>query len=291
MTGVGLMSGSRSDGRPVLGTPPRERNPVRAALTDAFAPFRHLNEGVSRRPDVPLRPAEEGSSSCDGVDCERHAQIVRPGSHTPTRPGSDTSSTTSLSTESSSTPLPDAIPQGGWCVDPGCGPSQIGAYLARQGLAILSVDVSYEMLQHASLLLPDGGHVHADMRALPFANGSIAGIVGFYSLIHIIRTELTTTLAELRRVLTRHGVIAVAVHAAPPGNRADQRMSSTEVLHVEEMLSEPVDLDFHFYSAKSLSAALRSAGFNLVRATERDPYDAQVEAQTPRAYVLARKGS
>jgi SAM-dependent methyltransferase len=184
----------------------------------------------------------------------------------------------------------DAIPRRGWCVDLGCGPSQIGAYLARRGLAILSVDVSREMLQHAFVLLPEGGRVQADMRVLPFADGSIAGIVAFYSLIHIPRTELMTTLVELHRVLARRGVMAVAVHAALPGNRADQPMPTTGVLHVEEMLSESVDLDFHFHPAESLGAALRSVGFNLVRATERDPYDAPVEAQTRRAYVLARKG-
>jgi SAM-dependent methyltransferase len=181
----------------------------------------------------------------------------------------------------------DAIPRRGWCVDLGCGPSQIGAYLARRGLPILSVDASHQMLQHASQLLPEGGQVQADMRALPFADRSIAGLVAFYSLIHIPRTELVTTLAELRRVLARRGVLAVAVHAAPPSNGPDQPMP---VIHVEEMLAEPVDLDFHFYPAQDLGAALRSAGFKLVRATERDPYDPQVEAQTRRAYVLARKG-
>jgi SAM-dependent methyltransferase len=164
-------------------------------------------------------------------------------------------------------------------------PNQIGAYLAWRGLAILSVDVAHEMLQHASVLLPDRVQVQADMRALPFADASVAGIVAFYSLIHIPRSELMTTLAELRRVLDRRGVIAVAVHAALPGNQMDQAMP---VLHVEQMLSEPVDLDFHFYPAESLGAAFQSVGLNLVRATERDPYDKDVEAQTRRAYVPAQ---
>lgn len=179
----------------------------------------------------------------------------------------------------------DSVPRPGWCVDLGSGPSHIGAYLARWGLAILSVDTSHEMLRHASVLVHGGVQVQADMRALPFADRSIAGIIAFYSLIHISRTELMTTLVELGRVLAKDGVVAVAAHAAPPGNRTDQPMSA---LHVEEMLSEPVDLDFHFYPAEVLGGALRSLDFNLVRATERDPYDTQVEAQTRRAYVLAR---
>jgi SAM-dependent methyltransferase len=110
----------------------------------------------------------------------------------------------------------DAIPRRGWCVDLGCGPSQIGAYLARRGLSILSVDVSQEMLRHASVLLPEGGQVQADMRALPLANGSIAGIVAFYSLVHIPRKELTTTLVELHRVLLRCRLVARAQTDSDP---------------------------------------------------------------------------
>lgn len=183
----------------------------------------------------------------------------------------------------------DAVPRRGWCVDLGSGPSQIGAYLARRRLATLSLDVSHEMLTQASLLLPEGRQVQADMRSLPFADKSIAGIVAFCSLIHIPRTELLTTLEEIRRVLTRQGLLAVAVHAVSLDGRAERPMPPTGVLHVEEMLSEPVDLDFHFYAAEGLGAALEGVGFDLVRATERDPYDARVESQTRRAYLLAQK--
>jgi len=178
----------------------------------------------------------------------------------------------------------DSVPRPGWCVDLGSGPSHIGAYLARWGLAILNVDTSHEMLRHASVLVPDGVQVQADMRALPFADRSIAGIIAFYSLIHISRTELMTTLVELGRVLAKDGVVAVAAHAAPPGNRTDQPMSA---LHVEEMLSEPVDLDFHFIDPAEVVGQLAAAGLTVAVRTGRQPWPG--EAPTRRALLLARR--
>ena len=63
----------------------------------------------------------------------------------------------------------------GWLVDLGCGPGQIGAYLAAKGLRIVSVDLSLEMFRVASPLLRKSARLQGDMRALPFANNSIAG--------------------------------------------------------------------------------------------------------------------
>ena len=60
-------------------------------------------------------------------------------------------------------------------------------------------------------------------------------------------------------------------------------------LHVEEMLSEPVDLEFYFYGAEQLVPSLELAGSEVLQCTERDPYGPEVETQTRRAYVLARK--
>lgn len=68
----------------------------------------------------------------------------------------------------------------GWFIDLGSGPGQIGTYLASRGLRALYVDISFEMLSWAGT-----SRVQADMRALPFRSGSVAGIAAFYSLIHI----------------------------------------------------------------------------------------------------------
>lgn len=169
----------------------------------------------------------------------------------------------------------------GWFVDLGSGPGQIGSYLASRGLRILNVDVSFEMLRQAGT-----SQVQADMRALPFRTGSIAGIAAFYSLVHISPVDLAGTVGELSRVLSPGGCLAVTTHVtAPPGS---EKLPEAP-LHVDQMLSSPVDLDFFFYSAGELGSVLTRNGCRLLESTERDPYHPDIEAQTRRAYVLAQK--
>ena len=177
-----------------------------------------------------------------------------------------------------------------WLIDLGSGPGQIGAYLAARGARVLSVDLSLAMLREAAALVPGGNRVQADMRVLPFATASIGGIVAFYSLIHIPPDELAATLNELHRVLQIGGHFALTTHVtSPPGGGAAVREESSLALHVEEMLSAPVDLDFYFYGVAELAPSLEQTGFALVESSEREPYAPEIEAQSKRAYVLAVK--
>ena len=177
-----------------------------------------------------------------------------------------------------------------WLMDLGSGPGQIGAYLATRGARILSVDASLAMLREAALVVPGGNRVQADMRVLPLAPSSIGGIVAFYSLIHIPPDELAATLMELGRVLRIGGHVALTTHVTSPPNRgAPLRQEGSLVLHVEEMLSTPVALDFFFYGLAELVPCLEDTGFSLVESSEREPYAPAIEAQSRRAYVLAQK--
>lgn len=176
----------------------------------------------------------------------------------------------------------------GWIVDLGSGPGQIGAYLAAKGLRILSVDLSLGMLQVASIVRGTA-RVQGDMRALPFADHSVTGAIAFYSLIHIPPPELDSTLAELGRVLAPDGQLAVTVHVTPPAELGEGATGDEVLVRIDEMLTELVDLDFYFYRSERISAGLEAAGFEILRSSVRDPYGPDVEAQTRRAYVLARR--
>lgn len=179
-----------------------------------------------------------------------------------------------------------------WVIDLGSGPGQIGAYLIGRDVRIVSVDLSLAMLREAAFLVPAGGRVQADMRFLPFGTCSVGGIVAFYSLIHIPPDELAGTLNELHRVLRIGGHVALTTHVtSPPDRGAAVRQEGSLALHVEEMLSTPVDLDFYFYGVAELVPELEQTGFSVVDSTERDPYAPDIEAQSRRAYVLAEKRS
>jgi SAM-dependent methyltransferase len=177
----------------------------------------------------------------------------------------------------------------GWLVDLGCGPGQIGACLAAKGLRILSVDLSLEMLRLASTFPRRSARLQGDLRALPFADNSVAGAIAFYSLIHISPTELDSTLVELGRVVASGGHLAVTFHVTPPAEAGHGAAAGDAALHIDEMLTEPVDLEFYFYGSERIAAGLEAAAFEILQCTVRDPYGPDVEAQTQRAYILARK--
>ena len=177
----------------------------------------------------------------------------------------------------------------GWLVDLGSGPGQIGAYLAAKGLRILNLDLSFEMLCRASTFLRKSSRLQGDIRALPFANNCIAGAIAFYSVIHISPTELDSALAELGRVFAAGGHLAVTFHVTPPAEAGPEAAVRDAALHIDEMLTESVDLDFYFYRSERIVGGLEATGFEILQCTERDPYGPEVEAQTRRAYILAQK--
>lgn len=161
--------------------------------------------------------------------------------------------------------------------DMGCGPGHVARYLAERGLGVVGVDLSPGMVAQAAALNPGLGFHVGNMLALEEADETWAGIVALYSIIHISRDMAVAALKELWRVLKPGGLLLLAFHLGE------------EMLHVDEMWSRPVALDFWFYDTAEMMAYLHEAGFIVEEAVERDPYAPEVEHQSRRAYILARK--
>jgi SAM-dependent methyltransferase len=159
--------------------------------------------------------------------------------------------------------------------DLGCGPGQVGGYLRARGARALGVDLSHGMARQARALHPDLPVAQADMRALPFAAGALAGVAAFYSLIHIPPPGLPAALRELRRVVAPGGWLIAGFHVGQ------------EVRHFAEWWGATVDVDFYFFEVEPTVAACRAAGWIIEDVVERPPYP-EVEVQTQRAYILAR---
>ncbi len=94
--------------------------------------------------------------------------------------------------------------------DVGCGTGRLAPYLSSQGLTPHGVDLSPEMIRVARRDYPDHPFQLADLRALPFADGSLAGAVGWYSLMYLAPEERPRAFEELARVVTSGGCLAAA---------------------------------------------------------------------------------
>jgi SAM-dependent methyltransferase len=164
----------------------------------------------------------------------------------------------------------------GHVLDVGCGPGHVSRYLRDRGVDVSGLDLSEGMLARARRLNPDITFVHGDMTALADPDGSWAGIVAFYSLIHIPRAEVVRGLTGLKRVLRPGGLLLMAFHIGD------------EDLHVEDLWGHTVSLDFTLFQPQEMAGYLKSAGFAIDSLLERDPYP-DVEYPSRRCYILARK--
>jgi uncharacterized protein YceH (UPF0502 family) len=163
-------------------------------------------------------------------------------------------------------------------VDVGTGPGHVAAYLAAAGADVNGVDLSPAMVEEAGRRFPDLRFSVGDLTSLlrPPAAAGWGAITAWYALVHLAGSELAPAVASLARVLAPGGWLAIAVHAG------------AEVHHADELMGEPVDIDFVMHDPQAVVAAFRAAGLVDVEWYLRGPY-AGAEVETERVYVLGRR--
>jgi len=166
----------------------------------------------------------------------------------------------------------------GLVADLGCGPGHVARYLHDQGVTMIGIDLSPQMIEEARRLNPELEFKVGDMRKLSLPDASSVGVIAFYSIVHLAPDELPAIMAELRRVLMPGGLILVAFHIG------------RDVVHVDELFGEPVNLDFRFYVPADVIDALRATGLVVIEQVEREPYPG-AEFPSRRCYLLARAAS
>ncbi len=172
----------------------------------------------------------------------------------------------------------DSVADRGMACDLGCGPGQVARYLRGRGIQVCGVDLSDGMLQRARELNSGIDFHWGDMRALPFAENTWAGIAAFYAIVNLPGAEVAQALREMRRVLQPGGQLLIAFHLG-------EDVSQLE----EDVWGCGVSLEFTFFSARTVMGYMREAGFEIDEVIERDPYAPNVEYQSRRAYIFAHK--
>ena len=163
----------------------------------------------------------------------------------------------------------------GLVADLGCGPGHVAKYLHDQGVTVVGIDLSPEMIRCAARLGPDLEFRVGDMRELSLPGESLAGVVAFYSIVHLEPAELGPIMREIRRVLVPAGLALISFHVGD------------QVVHVDDLFGAPVNLDFRFHDPRDVIAALESAGLVVTEHVEREPYEG-AEYRSRRCYLLAK---
>jgi len=169
--------------------------------------------------------------------------------------------------------LADGLP----VVDVGTGPGHVAAYLAAAGADATGVDLSPAMVDEARRRFPHLTFSVGDLNGLlrPPTAAGWGAVTAWYALVHLAGSELAPTVASLARVLVPGGWLTLALHAG------------AAVHHAEELMDQPVDVDFVLHDPDEVVAAVRAAGLVDVEWYLRGPLAGEVE--TDRLYVLGRR--
>ncbi|HEV7782422.1 MAG TPA: class I SAM-dependent methyltransferase [Chitinophagaceae bacterium] len=160
----------------------------------------------------------------------------------------------------------------GKLIDLGCGPGQTKKFMAGCGIKdILGADLSPEMIKVAKDLHPQLDFETADMLKLRYPDNHFGSAIAFYSIVHFDDAQLETAFKEIRRVLKKGGQFLFSYHIGD------------KPVHLDEFLDQPVDIDFNFFQPKKIGVLLAAAGFEILDATEREPYPEEYPSR--RAYI------
>ena len=161
---------------------------------------------------------------------------------------------------------------GGPVADIGCGPGYVTKHLHDAGLDVLGIDLSPEMIAIARRDYPDVRFEVGTMTDLGVADDSLAGIIAFWSVIHVPDDAVPGVFNEFRRVLRPESPLVVGFHVGD------------ETRHTAEgYTGRPINLDSHRRRPSQVAGWLRDAQFTIEAELVMRP-----DEEVPGAILFAR---
>ncbi|MCR6489417.1 class I SAM-dependent methyltransferase [Amycolatopsis sp. OK19-0408] len=141
---------------------------------------------------------------------------------------------------------------GGPVADVGCGPGYVTGHLQELGVDAFGIDLSPGMIAIARRDHPGLRFEVGSMTDLDLADGSVAGVLAFWSVIHVPDHAVPGVFEQFRRVLRPGGPLLVGFHVGD----GTQHTS-------EGYTGRPVDVDSHHRPPDRIAGWLRDAGFTI----------------------------
>ncbi|GIG67880.1 class I SAM-dependent DNA methyltransferase [Phytomonospora endophytica] len=165
----------------------------------------------------------------------------------------------------------------GEVADVGCGPGRVTAYLDGVGVKAFGIDLSPGMIEVARSRYPGLRFEVGTMAGLSLGDGSLGGLVAWYSLIHTPPERHPEIFAEFARVVAPGGLLLVAFQS-----------SEDERVRLEHAYGHDVEYDVYRLSLPRMVRELEAAGFEELWRTLRRPSDEPGYAKE-QAYVCLRR--
>lgn len=140
-------------------------------------------------------------------------------------------------------------------LDVGCGPGHWTAFLHADGIPVTGVDPTPEFIAHARSAYPGVAFRNGRAERLEVAEGSLGGVLAWYSLIHSTPDEARAMVREFSRALRAGGSLLIGFFEGPEREPFDHAITTA--------YRWPIDV---------LCALVRECGFTVTEThTRTDP--------------------
>lgn len=158
----------------------------------------------------------------------------------------------------------------GTVLDLGCGPGHWSAYLHSLGADVTGVDLVPEFIDYARTNFPGPEFQLGSMTDLDLPDHSVAGILSWYSTIHLPPPELDGVLTEFHRMLAPSGRLVIGffdsddevaafdhkVHTAYrwPVDEFSAHLTNAGFIELQRLRQQPPDRPDRKYAAIAATA-------------------------------------
>lgn len=156
----------------------------------------------------------------------------------------------------------------GCILDVGCGPGQWTNFLHATGAQVTGIDPVNAFIADAKARYPQVDYREGRAENLPVPEASLAGVLAWYSLIHINPDGLTGVLREFARALRPGGSVLLGFFESPHLVPFDHAVTTA-----------------YFWPIPELTLRLEEAGFTVTDTQTRTD-----EGARPHGAIIARRG-
>jgi len=162
---------------------------------------------------------------------------------------------------------------GGPVADVGCGPGYVTRHLHDLGIDAFGIDLSTEMIAIARRDHPDLRFEVGTMTDLEWDDCSVAGVLAFWSIVHVPDEAIPGVFEQFRRVLRPGGPLLIGFHVGRGISHTSKGYTGLAI-----------NVDSYRRQPEEVAASLRNSGFTIEAELALRPDD-----DVPGAVVFARR--
>lgn len=124
----------------------------------------------------------------------------------------------------------------GQVLDLGCGPGHLTGFLHASGCEVTEIDLVPEFIAHASRAHPGVPFEVGTFTDVVRPDASVAGVLAWYSLIHLEPEQLGGALVGIRRLVATGGVLVAGFFEGPVCEPFEHKVTTAYRWPVDEVV-------------------------------------------------------